>query len=110
MAFRRPSRDEQRLLIELARIGGMQSPSDWLAVLRVEEMDDGGMGSLRFNQDQSRSIVDAEAEVQFTDEDGVLVEASLIADEHGRVLELDMWKVDSSPLIRIPDTFRPLRR
>lgn len=43
------------------------------------------------------------AEYQFTDADGVEVLASLNVDQDGRPFELDMWKTDFSPLIRIPD-------
>ena len=35
--------------------------------------------------------------------DGVPVLASLNVDQNGRFLELDLWKTDFTPVIRIPD-------
>lgn len=113
MAFRRPTPDELRLLRALATAAGMKNPDDWLGALQVREMDDGAMGSLQLlSQDSSggkgRQLVECKAAVQFTDSDGVEVIASLNADEEGSLFELDMWKTDFSPLIRIPDVFRRL--
>ena len=41
----------------------------------------------------------------FTDEDGVKVIASLNVDSDGHLFELDIWKTDFSPLLRIPAEF-----
>jgi hypothetical protein len=111
MAFRRPTPDELRLLKELARIAGMEAPEEWLGGLQVREMDDGGMGSLELvSKDRpsgtAQNLVACKAAVQFTDQDGVEVVASLNAGEDGVPFELDMWKTDFSPLVRIPDAFR----
>jgi hypothetical protein len=112
MAFRKPKPDELRLLKELASIAGMETPHEWLNALQVQEMDDGGMGSLELVvqgptpvRGQSGSVT-CKAAVQFTDEDGVEVVASLNTGEGGVPFELDIWKTDFSPLIRIPDAFR----
>ena len=71
----------------------------------VEEMDDGGMGGLTFvSSGEDRSIGVALAETQFVDEDGVTVIATLNLDNHNELYELDIWKVDFSPLKRLPDT------
>lgn len=70
----------------------------------VEQMDDGGMGSLRFVSDaRDRHVGGALAGASFLDEDGVLVSVTLNVDQHGQLFELDIWKVDFSPLKRIPD-------
>lgn len=111
MEFRRPTPDELRLLRELARVARLGSPEAWLDALQVRGMDDGGMGSLEFmsmnrQRGRSRGVVVCAAAVQFTDEDGVEVIASLNASENGVPFELDIWKTDFSPLIRIPDVFR----
>jgi len=42
------------------------------------------------------------AEYQFTDADGVEVLISLNVDADGRPFELDVWKTDFSPLVRMP--------
>lgn len=66
----------------------------------VEVMPDGEMGSVKF--------VDAEdfgaeiATAQFADADGVPVSVAINVDKAGRLFEIDMWKVDFSPLIRYP--------
>jgi hypothetical protein len=110
MEYRSPTIDEARLLLELARIGGINDPERWLASLTVREMKDGGMGSLELSgaaEDQARSgVVISKASVQFADEDGVQVVATLNADESGLPLELDVWKTDFSPLRRIPTVFQ----
>lgn len=114
MAFRRPTPNELLVLKELASIAGMERPDDWLSTLQVQEMDDGEMGSLELVSGEppygdSQKTVTCKAAVQFTDEDGVEVIASLNAREDGVPFELDMWKTDFSPLIRIPSTFRRVK-
>ena len=111
MAFRRPTPNELLVLKELASIAGMERPDDWLSTLQVQEMDDGGMGSLELmSRDppsgDGQKTVTCKAAVQFTDEDGVEVIVSLNAGEDGIPFELDMWKTDFSPLVRIPNAFR----
>lgn len=99
---------ELRLLRELALAADFPRPDDWLSSLTVEEMDDGGVGSLRFvNHVRSRQAdkVVCRAALRFFDADGVEVIASLNTDAHGAPIELDMWKTDFSRLIRIPESF-----
>jgi hypothetical protein len=70
----------------------------------VSEMRDGGMGSLRFiaesdtPQEMGRELVRA----HFVDEDRIPVSVSVYLDTHGRLFEIDFWKVDFSPLRRYP--------
>ncbi|WP_324678814.1 DUF6984 family protein [Hymenobacter sp. GOD-10R] len=75
----------------------------WLPIAEVEELADGGMGSLRFvsRKDEQR-LGQKIAELQFLDEDGVPVLVSLYLDQEGALYELDSWKTDYSPLKRIP--------
>jgi hypothetical protein len=70
----------------------------------VEDMKDGGMGSLRFKDtdNRERRLGKKIAEAEFTDEDGIPVSAVLNLDDKGRLFELDMWKVDFSALKRYP--------
>ena len=106
MPPRSPTIDESRLLRVLADIAGIADPGSWAERLQVEEMDDGGMGSLRFVVPTTagrKGYIICRAAVQFTDVDGVEVIASLYADEHGSPIELDVWKTDFSRLIRIPE-------
>lgn len=73
------------------------------ALLEVVNLDDGGMGSLRFS-----TAVDASrfggnvAEIEFQDSDGVHVSAALYVDQYGNPFELDMFKADFSRLNKWP--------
>lgn len=72
--------------------------------LLVEPMDNGGMGSFRIGESAApRNLGSAVAEVQFPDVDGVLVSAVLNVDVEGRLYEVDIWKVNFTPLKRWPD-------
>jgi hypothetical protein len=71
----------------------------------VEDMNDGGMGSLKFinsGESEIRSLGRSLAEAQYTDEDGVPVSIVVNADKNNELYELDFWKVDFSPLRRYP--------
>ena len=104
--FREPSVPERRLLTLLAKRASGLEP-DWLEGLRVSNLDDGGMGSLSLftgGPSKSERILGKKvAEHRFTDADGVEVLATLTVDQDGRPFELDVWKTDFSPLIRIPE-------
>ena len=69
--------------------------------IRVESMEDGGMGSLLFRKGASITRF-AIAECHFTDQDGVLVSVVLNATEERAPVELDIWKVDFSPIEKWP--------
>lgn len=72
----------------------------------VEEMPDGGMGSLRFLSQTPKGeqrLGKTIAEAEFRDEDGVLVTAALNLDQSGKLFELDIWKTDFTPLRRWPE-------
>ena len=83
--------------------------SNFFAKTQCSDMDDGGMGSLRFvplGKDSSSGIRKFGSEISschFTDEDGILVSVALYVDPSGCPFELDVWKVDFSPLVRIPN-------
>jgi hypothetical protein len=74
----------------------------------VEEMNDGGMGGLRFcaSDARSRRLGEQLVEREFIDSDGVPVMVAVNLDEHGNLYELDMWKVDFSPLEQFPTVTR----
>lgn len=96
--------DEKRLVQALIKeAGSLDLPFDWIDTVEVEPMDDGGMGSLRFLSSSAPKMNRQVAELRFRDADGVSVIASLNVDENGMPLELDVWKVDFSPLAKIPE-------
>lgn len=70
----------------------------------VEDMQDGGMGSIRFltNRQTDRTFGKTMAEATYTDEDGVIVSITLNVDTSGYLYELDFWKTDFSRLRRYP--------
>lgn len=108
MVFRKPTTQEQRLLdVLITRASEIILPPDWKATLRVQPMEDGGMGSLRLfpsgRSEEKHLFGRRVSECQFTDADGTQVIASLNVDQAGQLFELDIWKTDFSSLIRIPD-------
>jgi len=99
----RPLRDEELALI-LHLLDGTPSTTlrESLAGARVTDMNDGGMGSIRFIRPEAHPIGELLAEAQYLDSDGVLVVIFLNDDKIGQLFELDLWKVDSSPLVCYP--------
>jgi len=75
-----------------------------LTSIEVSEMDDGGMGSLKFEaeNEDSRQLGGSICEAEFTDDDGVEVFIALNVDQQDRLYELDVWKVDFNKLISLP--------
>ena len=65
------------------------------------------MGSLRFiskTATAEQKFGRRAAECFFNDLDDVLVIATLNLDQDGELFELDVWKVDFSPLLSWPDS------
>ncbi|MCB2263404.1 MAG: hypothetical protein LGR52_10805 [Candidatus Thiosymbion ectosymbiont of Robbea hypermnestra] len=103
----RPLRIQEQTLLRKMLSGGERQVLEFLKELdsvRVEEMDDNGMGSLRFISESQRDRRPGEtiAEAEFLDEDGVTVSAVINVDQQGKLYELDLWKVDFSPLKNWP--------
>jgi hypothetical protein len=102
----RPLSDNETALIKKL-LSGTPSESKGLRQLSkalVQDMSDGNMGSIRFcNPSASeRRLGKVVTEGSFRDADGVLVSVTLNADQFGDLFELDLWKVDFSPLKRFP--------
>lgn len=105
----RALRGDERSLIEslLGEVWLKTYAPTGINSLMVEELNDGGMGSLRFihpgmheNEKQRMSMQVAES--QFLDEDGVPILVSINIDEAGRLYEFDIWKVDFSKVLKYP--------
>jgi len=96
---------EAQLLKRLLQAAG----PDWdrpelVSSLRGTSMRDGGMGSLRLSRGAeiaARRIGRRIAELEYPDADGVPIIASLNVDDHGQLFEIDVWKVDFSPVIHL---------
>jgi len=105
--FRKPTDAERRLLVALIdKVDNLNLPTNWLELLEVQQMNDSGMGSLRlffhFPPIVKQTFGRQASELMFEDADGVKVIASLNLDSSNIPMELDLWKTDFSPLIRIP--------
>jgi len=103
----RPINGSERELVRtmLLRKGPQAEELDQkLACALVEDMQDGGMGSIRFlaTGNNQPASCEALAEAEYTDDDGVLVSIVVNGDDTGALSELDFWKVDFSPLRRYP--------
>ena len=95
------SRQLNSLELPLVRAAFIKAGLSVADSLRVENMDDGRMGSLLFRRGASITKF-AVSEVFFVDEDGVLVTAALNTTEEGEPVELDVWKANFKPLKRWP--------
>jgi hypothetical protein len=105
----RSLRDDERALVSalvaVAQIDCALASPAALDAARVKDMMDGGMGSIRFlssTGETGRGVGHAAAELWYTDCDDVAVTFCLILDDRGDLYEVDVWKVDFSPLKRYP--------
>jgi hypothetical protein len=69
---------------------------------RVVDMNDGGMGSIKFLRTDERLFGRALAEAEYVDQDGVTVSIAFNLDKNGDLFEVDFWKVDFSSLSTYP--------
>jgi len=103
----RELRDDERAIIEKLVKHTEQASKVLgdLARLPVQDMPDGGMGSIKFRTRRSKKAVYGReiAEGSFQDADGVAVSVTLSLDDNGELFELDVFKADGSPLTSYPD-------
>lgn len=79
------------------------APGASFAGCQVEDMNDGGMGGIRFvSSNPQRQLGGTLAEAEYEDADGIKVSITLNADQYGDLYEIDFWKVDFSPLRLYP--------
>jgi hypothetical protein len=103
----RKLRHDERAVIEalLSDLPEERSLCQYLLEAVVEDMSDGGMGSVRFvwlsghDSRFGRQL----REATFADADGLPASVTLNLDQAGRLFELDIFKADSSPLKRFPN-------
>ena len=72
--------------------------------IKAIPLNDGGMGSLQFcsSHTQNRRLGKTPSECTFRDKDNTEVLAFLNLDQNGQLFELDIFKVDFSPLLQWP--------
>jgi Domain of unknown function (DUF6984) len=105
----RPLRAEERevvaALVAIAPIDQTLASAQALDAARVRDMLDGGMGSIWFlspRGDVGRKADGVVSHLWYVDTDGVGAWLALLVDTQGELFELDIWKVDYSPLLRYP--------
>lgn len=100
MNSRKIRQDEQALVKQLLSLSGRKLETPEIVV----QLDDGGMGSIRFptaktsERRYGRDVI----QVSYKDTDDVLVIIALIEDNNGDLYELEFWKTDFKPLNRYP--------
>lgn len=100
----RPLRIEEESLVRalLEHVKASEHLLQQLEGALVQDMDDGGMGSLAFAGKEDRSLGRCIAEAEYVDCDGVPVSIALNVDQDERLYELDIWKADFTPLRQYP--------
>jgi hypothetical protein len=101
----RSLRPEEAALIR-ALLSGIYPPQTLESSLRssrVSDMQDGGMGSIRFLGSKSKTYGTVLVEAEYVDSDGVPVSITVNADKQGQLFELDFWKVNFARLKRYPN-------
>ncbi len=68
----------------------------------VEDMNDGGMGSLKFHNTEHKVYGRDIGGIDWIDTDGTPVFIDLLLDSEGDLFELDSFKGDFSKLIKFP--------
>ncbi|WP_432262011.1 DUF6984 family protein [Cupriavidus sp. TMH.W2] len=112
MTLRQMNEREALLLRRLVDIGSLGNVADTLlsSPLLVRTLSDGGMGSFQIitsHRDETTKCGRIVASAKSTDADGTLLVATLIVSEDGTPCEIDIWKVDFSSLIEIPEKWEP---
>lgn len=104
--MRLPTEKEHKLIKELIFLSEKDYLYSQLENLMVAELEDGKMGSLSLMpkgiKNKGNKQIEICSEKIFKDVDDVTVIASLYIDEIGNLYELDIWKVDYTPLISLP--------
>ena len=104
--LRKITNQEEILLNYLITLSNYQIENNWKEKIRVKSLNDGNMGSLELfiNDDSEKDRIFGEqiAECYFFDTDDIKVIVSLNIDDIGNLYELDVWKTDFSPVIKIP--------
>ncbi|MCU1405357.1 MAG: hypothetical protein JWQ43_1660 [Glaciihabitans sp.] len=108
IVLRRLRPAERRIVtVMLDRAGHHPAIPERLDRAWVYELDDGGMGSLRFvRPDGAPGLGRYIGPADFVDADGVTVFVWLNFDKRGDLFELDVWKTDYQPLVTFPKSFR----
>jgi len=96
------SPEERSLLVYLMAKASLPLPdAEWLDQLKIEAIGP-GRSSFRILRDADRDYDQLASDVVFHDEDEVQVLASLFVDRRQIPYEVEIWKIDDTPLIKLP--------
>jgi hypothetical protein len=97
-------RDEEKYLLSFLLSKRKDFPliEQQIAHGRVRDLCDGGMKSVEFWSPEKRSFGATLLKAEYLDEDGVPLSIAINADSQGLLYEVDLWKVDFSPLKLYP--------
>ena len=97
-------REEEKVLLKTMLASRFDVLPQTLDKVLVQDMNDGGMGSIEFLPDSVKSPSSARmlTDAEYMDEDGVPALITIYLDPQSRLNEVDFWKVDFSPLKRFP--------
>lgn len=99
----RPIREEEMLLVNFLLITAKDKPDGLTVPSTVYSMNDGGMGSIRFVENDDPYIYQRDlVQADYTDEDDVPVFISLNLNTDDKLFELDIFKGDFSSLKKYP--------
>jgi hypothetical protein len=70
--------------------------------MKISDMQDGGMGSVKIFHPQVGDPVSTRITASFVDNDKIQISVALLCDENGYPSELDLAKGDFSPYINYP--------
>jgi hypothetical protein len=105
--YRKPTQAELRLLRRLASLAP-NLEQGWVDGVRVCALNDGEMGSVVLAPggvaNSERRFGSKASECQFTDADGVEVLVTLNLDQDGCPFEMDIWKTNFAPLLKVPES------
>lgn len=103
MSARHLKQEERDLLVAmLARKPTGEAIIARLSDYLVQDLGDGGMGSVRVVGSEDRRFGGQIATVDLRDVDGVPLSITVNIDNFGELFEIDIWKVDFSPLKQYP--------
>ncbi|WPU95704.1 hypothetical protein SNE25_09255 [Mucilaginibacter sabulilitoris] len=103
--MRNLKKEEQDLIVFMLRDNSLNKDyTQDISKSTVQEMDDGGMGSLKFlyNDGKMRKFHKGIANISILDIDEVPVSFAINVDDNGDLFELDVFKGDFSPLQQFP--------
>ena len=93
-----------RQMVEILIKNSQNDNKDYKFSDEIFYFDDGKMGSFGFVYESNEYIGGGKyiSDIEFYDIDGILCVATMFAYDNNFVDSVDIWKVDFSPLIKIP--------